>query len=226
MSEIQLFDIHNSPEDASLKLEYADWEFGHWSDPRGELIRAQEAFRKNRHDSSASAESLIIASRILRTDANPSALEGRLCELLEERYLRAYSTDCANRVLSLVEAEIAEDIRPGLALKASRDYLHRRVRIEELHNAGAEAMEAVQWLNDPACTAGHAIGSAAFYGCPAIGFGPASYAAALAVELAMNRKEAGDAETRWQIGRLIDLWLYGWDYPLPSTERDALGTGS
>lgn len=219
MKEVYLADVHAAPTDPAVKLAYADWLYNQWGLPRGELIAAQEAARQAPGDQVASDRRCEIAAKILACGSSPLELLGRLWELLEERALRMFEADCAERVLAIFEAACPGDTRPRRAVEACRKYVRGRIRLAELDAAGHAAQETSNSQGEPSCSAGSAAGGAAFFGSPYNR--TALESATLAVEIA-GGDGAGDAETCWQVGRLIDLWLYGWDYPLLPAERNAL----
>jgi hypothetical protein len=215
-----LADIHADPENFSLKLAYAEGLFDLWGDPRGQLIQAQEGFRLSPEDQEANTGCLAIAAHILGAEAKEHVIMDRLWLLLSERYHRSFEADCAQRVLWVFEAARPRDTRPRLAIQGCREFVLRLIGIEELHGRSGAAGDAASGVDEPAWSAAFAAAAAASFGVP--NSGSAVESSSLAV-LCVAGQKANDAESRWQVGRMIDLWLYGWDYPLPPSERHALG---
>jgi hypothetical protein len=218
--QVSLADIHADPESPTLKLSYAA-QFADWSDPRGELIRAQEAFRHNPKDSEAGNLCLRLAAQILHSVPNRYRVLDRLCELLEDRYLVMFGADCAERALWLFEATRPGDDRPRRAIQAARAFAAGRIKMSEMHAIGEAAWRAARESGeDIAEQAGSAAATAALFGAEIGGSNPLEYASFAIGDY--GKPGSSEGEGRWQTGRLIDLWLYGWDYPLPVSERSAL----
>ncbi len=215
-----LANIHREPENAGHKLAYAEW-YDESLNSRAGLIRAREAFRQDPNNAEAMARCLkIAASEILGAEVTRIGISSLLSDLLEERALRMHEADCAQRVLCVFERKKPADNRPRTAIEACRAFAAMKIGVEELLAAGAAAREAADELDDPENAAGKAAGVAAEFGVP---YG-ASSAASLAEDVLemVAGLERAEAELDWQFGRLIDLWLYGWDYPLPKSEQNAL----
>ncbi len=116
---VSLADIHTAPDDPAPKLALAA-QLAEWADPRGELIRAQEAFRRHPADRAAGDLCLGLAARILHSIPDRHRVLDRLYGLLEMRYLVTLEADCAQRVLWLFEAARPGDDRPRRAIQAAR----------------------------------------------------------------------------------------------------------
>jgi hypothetical protein len=95
-----------------------------------------------------------------------------------------------------------------------------RLGTDELHAAAAAARAAGGEVDEPEWSAAIAAAVAAEFGLPYGADSPAMLAEAV-VNMVAGPGRA-EAEVSWQLGCFIDLWLYGWDYPFPTSERDAI----
>jgi uncharacterized protein (TIGR02996 family) len=212
-----LVDIHARPEDSGPKLAYADW----WDpDPRSDLIRAREALRQGPDNREALARCLNAAADILGVDAERDRVAEYLRSILEVRALLCHEADCAARVLCVYERWRAADHRPRRAVEACRAFTAMSLGVEELLAAAAEARAAADDADEPEWSAAAAAANAAEFFLP-YGANTAAMLADAVVEMVAGPDRA-DVEASWQVGRFIDLWLYGWDYPLPVSEKDAV----
>ena len=214
-----LADIHGHPEDPKLKLAYADW-WDQFDDPRAKLICAREALRQEAANPEALARCLGAAADILGTDAERLAVSESLRSILELRTLIVHEADCAARVLCVYERKRPGDKRPRRAVEACRLFADMRLGNEALLAAADGARAATDEVDEPEWSAATAAAVAAEFGLPYGADSPAMLAEAV-VEMVGGRARA-EVEASWQVGRFIDLWLYGWDYPLPASERDAV----
>jgi hypothetical protein len=199
-------------------------------DPRAQLIRAREAFRNSAQDRrvvdqflQAVIEYVVTTNERLKRKRKwrPIELMGELYGQLDERGMRAFETDCAERVLPIFEAAQPGDRRPREAIQASRAFLAGSITPQELHATIGPANDAREAIGEPAWSAAGAAANAASWGLP-YGCSAACEDAASAIADASGNELAWEAEHCWQIGRIVDLLLYGWDYPLPKADQDAI----
>jgi uncharacterized protein (TIGR02996 family) len=214
-----LADIHARPEDPAPKLAYADW-WDEYDDPRAELIRAREALRQDSASRETLARCLNAAADILGSRAERDAVSASLRSLLELRALITHEADCAARVLCVYERKKPEDDRPRRAVEACRAFAALRLGADALEGAAVDARAAADDVDEPEWSAAVAAAVAAEFGLPYGADSPEMLADSV-VEMVAGRERA-EVEASWQVGRFIDLWLYGWDYPLPDSERDAV----
>jgi hypothetical protein len=110
---------------------------------------------------------------------------------MDDRELRGFACDCAERVLPLFEKQHPDDTRPRVAIETARRYARGEATEEEL--AAAEAAAGAAWA---AAGAAGAAGAAAR---------AAARAAASAARAAAGAA-AGCAERQWQADRLRALY--------------------
>lgn len=103
---------------------------------------------------------------------------------IDDRTIRLFAADCAERVLPIFEADYPDDMRPREAILAARAYADGRIDADPLAAAGYAAWAARD-------AAGYAARDAAWAAADAAA-GAAAWAAARA------------AERVWQTGRLLE----------------------
>jgi uncharacterized protein (TIGR02996 family) len=214
-----LANIHAQPDDLAPKLAYADW----WAqsvDPRADLIRARENLRQHPDNPDALTRCLTAAGNVLGSAAERRAVRADLSSLLEVRTQVIHEADCAARVLCVFERGRPGDDRPRRAVEATRAFAAMRIGPGELLASAAAARQATEVTDEPESSAALAAAVAAEFFLP-YGCYSAGMLAEMVVEMAAGHERA-EGEANWQLGRFIDLWLYGWDYPMPASERDAL----
>ena len=121
-------------------------------------------------------------------------------ELLDERTLRLWATDCAEQVLPLYESHRPGDDRPRKAIEAARGYARGLISLEKMAAARTDAW-ATEWVPALATTR-EAAWEAAF--CAAR---EAVREAALAASQDSSRDTAWDTAwsyaRKWQLDRLV-----------------------
>ena len=134
-----------------------------------------------------------VRGQIIHESDKSVAEQARLVRRIEtwnNKTLRLYAADCAERVVSLYEKDYPTDTRPRKAIQAARDFANGKITAEEL-NAAANAAYAA------ACAATAANAANASYAAYAAAC--AAYAAAYAAYAAYA---ADAAERKWQVERL------------------------
>ena len=134
-----------------------------------------------------------VRGQIIHESDKSVAEQARLVRRIEtwnNKTLRLYAADCAERVVSLYEKDYPTDTRPRKAIQAARDFANGKITAEEL-NAAANAAYAA------ACAATAAAAANAAYAAYAAAC--AAYAAAYAAYAAYA---ADAAERKWQVERL------------------------
>ena len=134
-----------------------------------------------------------VRGQIIHESDKSVAEQARLVRRIEtwnDKTLRLYAADCAERVVSLYEKDYPTDTRPRKAIQAARDFANGKITAEEL-NAAANAAYAA------ACAATAANAANAAYAAYAAAC--AAYAAAYAAYAAYA---ADAAERKWQVERL------------------------
>ena len=134
-----------------------------------------------------------VRGQIIHESDKSVAEQARLVRRIEtwnNKTLRLYAADCAERVVSLYEKDYPTDTRPRKAIQAARDFANGKITAEEL-NAAANAAYAA------ACAATAANAANAAYAAYAAAC--AAYAAAYAAYAAYA---ADAAERKWQVERL------------------------
>lgn len=131
--------------------------------------------------------------------------------------MQMFEVDCAERALPVFEAVRPTDDRPRATVRACRLYLAGQISLEELHAAIRPAMDAAREVNEPAWFAAAAAYNAADYGNPYGGM-PPSWHAVDAIGAGGGGQQAAEAERVWQVGRMLDLFLYGSEYQLPRAD--------
>jgi hypothetical protein len=115
----------------------------------------------------------------------------RKIETWNDKTLRLFAADCAERVIGLYEKQHPKDDRPRKAIQAARDFVAGKITIGEL-NAAANA--AANAANDAAnAAAAYAAANAA---------AAAANDAAAAAAYAAAYAAANAAERKWQLERL------------------------
>jgi len=118
----------------------------------------------------------------------------------DRRVLAVWAADCAERTLSLFEAQAPDDTRPRDAIDGLRAFARGEMRIGKVRALSAGAHAAAREIGDPAAVAaaraaGHAAG-VAHMAAHARGVAYAAMAAGLA---APNDPTAVAREVRWQL---------------------------
>ena len=134
-----------------------------------------------------------VRGQIIHESDKSVAEQARLVRRIEtwnNKTLRLYAADCAERVVSLYEKDYPTDTRPRKAIQAARDFANGKITAEEL-NAAANAAYAA------ACAATAANAANAAYAAYAAAY--TAYAAAYAAYAAYA---ADAAERKWQVERL------------------------
>ena len=113
-----------------------------------------------------------VRGQIIHESDKSVAEQARLVRRIEtwnNKTLRLYAADCAERVVSLYEKDYPTDTRPRKAIQAARDFANGKITAEELNAAYDAAYDAT------AAAAAYAAYAAAAY---------AAYAAAAAADAA------------------------------------------
>jgi uncharacterized protein (TIGR02996 family) len=164
--------IRAAPDDQAVKLAYADW-LQQRGDPRANVIRSQESHRNCFGDRAAANRFLAAVGEYiaaLKPGARrarvwqPSELLEDLSARLDDRGVRTFETDCAERVLPIFEAAHPNDDRPRAAVRACRLYLAGQTNLEVLQGAVRRAQDAMKEVDEPAWNAAAAACNAADYG--------------------------------------------------------------
>lgn len=118
----------------------------------------------------------------------------------DRRVLAVWAADCAERSLSLFEAQAPSDTRPGDAIDGVRAFTRGEMRIGKVRALSAQAHAAAREVGDPAAVAaaraaGHA---AAVAHMAAHARGAAAYAAKAAGLAAARDATAVADELEWQ----------------------------
>jgi hypothetical protein len=118
----------------------------------------------------------------------------------DRRVLAAWAADCAERTLSLFEAQAPSDPRPRDAIDGLRSFAHGEMRIGPVRDLAARAHAAAREVDDPAAVAAtRAVGQAAGTAhMAAHARGAAAYAAKAAGLAAPDDRTAVADEARWQ----------------------------
>ena len=114
--------------------------------------------------------------------------EARLIRKLNtwnDRTMRLFAADCAERVVTIYEKEYPDDDRPRLAIQAARDFANGKITKKQLDAARAAAWNAAR----------DAAGAAAR---------DAAWAAARAAARDAARAAAWNAAQKWQTRRLFE----------------------
>jgi hypothetical protein len=118
----------------------------------------------------------------------------------DRRVLAVWASDCAERTLSLFEAQAPSDTRPRDAIDGLRAFARGEMRIGKVRALSAQAHAAARETGDPAAVAAaRAAGQAAGVAhMAAHARGAAVYAAQAAGLAAPHDPTAVDDEVRWQ----------------------------
>lgn len=118
----------------------------------------------------------------------------------ERRLVAAWAADCAERVLSLFEADAPADDRPRAAIARARAFARGELdTAEEIRRRFAGGVPAGE-MKAPAAAAARAAGQAvAVCHMGAHALGAAAYAVKAASLAAPHRPEVIDDEIRWQL---------------------------
>ena len=118
----------------------------------------------------------------------------------DRRVLAVWAADCAERTLSLFEAQAPSDTRPRDAIDGLRAFTRGELRIGPVRALAARAHAAARETGDPAAVAAaRAAGQAAGVAhMAAHARGAAAYAAKAAGLAAPNDPTAEADEVRWQ----------------------------
>ena len=133
-----------------------------------------------------------VRGQIIHESDKSVAEQARLVRRIEtwnDKTLRLYAADCAERVVSLYEKDYPTDTRPRKAIQAARDFANGKITAEELNAAANAAYAAAYAATAAAASAAYAAYAAA---CAAY----AAYAADAAASA------AAVAERKWQVERL------------------------
>ncbi len=119
----------------------------------------------------------------------------------DRRVLAVWAADCAERTLSLFEAQAPNDTRPRKAIDGLRAFARGELRIGQVRALAARAHAAAREVDDPAAVAaaraaGQAAGTAHM---AAHARGAAAYAAKAAGLAAPHDPTAVADEVRWQL---------------------------
>jgi hypothetical protein len=134
----------------------------------------------------------------------------RKIEAWDERTVRLFAADCAERVLPFFEKERPNDDRPRKAIQASRDYANGVIDAAAWDAARAAAWDAARaaaWAAawDAAMAAAWAAARAAAMAAAWAAARAAAWAAAWDAAMAAARDAAWDAERAWQSSRLLEM---------------------
>ena len=121
----------------------------------------------------------------------------------DRRVLARWAADCAERTLSLFEAQAPSDTRPRDAIDGVRAFARGEMRIGEVRALSARAHAAAREIGDPAAVAAaRATGQAAGVAhMAAHARGAAAYAARAAGLAALHDPTAVADEVRWQLSQ-------------------------
>ena len=159
-----------------------------------------------------------VRGQIIHASDKSVAEQARLVRRIEtcnDKTLRLYAADCAERVVSLYEKDRSTDTRPRKAIQAARDFAKGKITAEELKaaaaanaayaaDAAAAAANAASAADAADAYAADAAYAAAADAYAAVYAAYAAYAAAdAAVGTAVAANAAADAaERKWQVERL------------------------
>jgi hypothetical protein len=120
----------------------------------------------------------------------------------DRRVLAVWAADCAERTLSLFEAQAPGDTRPREAIDGVRAFARGEMRIGPVRTLAARSHAAAREVGDPAAAgaaraAGHAAATAHM---AAHARGAAAYAAKAVGLAAPHDPAAVEDEVRWQLG--------------------------
>jgi hypothetical protein len=120
----------------------------------------------------------------------------------DRRVLAVWAADCADRCLSLFEAQAPSDTRPHDAIEGLRAFARGEMRIGRVRTLAAQAHAAAREVGDPTATAAaRAAGQAAATAhMAAHARGAAAYAAKAAGLAAPHDPAAIADEVHWQQG--------------------------
>jgi hypothetical protein len=136
-------------------------------------------------------------ARILGMERQPGALT--LSED-DRRVLAVWAADCAERTLSLFEAQAPSDTRPRDAIDGVRAFARGEMQIGEVRALSARAHAAAREIGDPAAVAAaRAAGQAAGVAHMAAHARGVAYAAKAAGLAAPDDPTAVADEARWQL---------------------------
>lgn len=117
----------------------------------------------------------------------------------DRRVLAVWAADCAERTLSLFEAQAPNDTRPREAIDGARAFARGEMRIGKVRALAAQAHAAAREIADPAAVAAaRAAGHAAAVGHMAAHARGVAYAVIAAGLAAPDDRTAVDDEVRWQ----------------------------
>ena len=118
----------------------------------------------------------------------------------DRRVLAVWAADCAERALSLFEAQAPSDTRPRDAIDGLRSFARGELRVGPVRALAARAHAAAREIGDPAAVAAaRAAGQAAGVAhMAAHARGAAAYAAKAAGLAAPHDPTAVENEVRWQ----------------------------
>jgi len=88
-----------------------------------------------------------VKGRVIKGEGKCMVRQARLVERVEtwnERTLRLFGADCAERVLHIYEKKVIGDLRPREAIAAARAFAHGEITREQL-SAARDAARAAAW---------------------------------------------------------------------------------
>ncbi len=113
---------------------------------------------------------------------------------------RLFAADCAEHVLPIFERAHPSDDRPRLSIKAARDFANGKIDSEQMRAAWDAAWDAAR--DAARAAAGDAAGDAAWAAGGDAAW-DAAWDAARAAAGDAGGAAAGDAEKKWQAGKLL-----------------------
>ena len=135
----------------------------------------------------------------------------RKVETWNDKTLRLFAADCAERVLGLYEKQYPNDDRPRKAIQAARDFANGLITEDAAGTAAAAAFDAVANAAKADAAKADAAAAAAYAAYAAYAATYAAYAVANAANAAKAKADAATAnaanaananEKTWQIERL------------------------
>ena len=187
-----LAEIHAAPGDPCPKLVFADW-LEEQGDLRGSLIRAQEQV-KQAEDVQLIAERDALARQLW--NAQQKNLRQQLLKQSPDRVQLVLAADTTGRTLSVFEYHFPKDRRPRQAIEALRALLRGEVDEAAWRSAQQAAQPAARLGGDRTGQAVDAI-------C----------ASDPVKMVSLSGRVGGAKEREWQLTRLVDLRLYGAEFP-------------
>ena len=147
-----------------------------------------------------------VRGQIIHASDKSVAEQARLVRRIEtcnDKTLRLYAADCAERVVSLYEKYHPTDTRPRKAIQAARDFAKGKITAEELKAAAAATYAAASAYATYAATYAAYVANAAYAAAYAAADAAAAYASDSAAAYAAYAANAAyAAERKWQSERL------------------------